>query len=113
MNFVKTSTGLGTEGLLDLLKSGKNPEMSTAISDVREMDVRFSRVMTLTTSRVFVSCEDSGVLMNVGWVVNDKIAVCLSCQEPFNAWFRWKHHCRVSFPGPPSSYLPPVSLTNK
>jgi len=47
-----------------------------------------------STRRVFVHNDDHDALAEVGWVHNEEVKACLSCNLEFG-YFRWKHHCRT------------------
>jgi hypothetical protein len=61
--------------------------------DIRESEMR-TRGKKYLIKRAFVATTESGVFMNVGWVINNDIEICLICKHFFN-FFRWKHHCRA------------------
>lgn len=65
-----------------------------SIIDLRESEVKFETNFSITIIRCFINTPDSGVLSNVGWVLNDGNHLCLLCQNEFG-FLRWRHHCRT------------------
>ncbi len=58
------------------------------------VNLRIKTIESGTVKRVYVRAKDTGVLSNVGWVVNDDIKNCMECKQKFG-WFTRKHHCRT------------------
>lgn len=81
-----------TEELLENLKTElKHPDGN--LVDIRECEVRLGE-HRFTMLRCFVNAKDSGVFVNVGWVINDHMDQCLLCRS-FFSFFNRRHHCRA------------------
>ncbi len=81
-----------TDELLENLKSElKHPDGN--LVDIRECEVKVGATH-FSMLRCFVQAKDSGVFVNVGWVVNDRIEQCLLCRVYFS-FFNRRHHCRA------------------
>ncbi len=91
---MKNVTFKSVDTLLEFLKETK-PSEQTLIVDIREENYCFpSRKSSIDIHRVFIQTTDSGVFINVGWVMNQDVLRCLLCYHSFNYTTRWRHHCR-------------------
>ncbi len=91
---MKNVTFKSVETLLEFLKETK-PSEQTLIVDIREQSYSLpSRKSSIDIHRVFIQTTDSGVFINVGWVMNEDVSRCLLCCHSFNYTTRWRHHCR-------------------
>ena len=89
---MKTVVTKSTDKLVEFLHQVHHKD--TIITDLRRIPIKFQDNTTLTVTRCYIHTADSGLLENVGWVINDNIAFCLVCKKDFGM-ARWKHHCRA------------------
>ena len=79
------------EDLKDFVcKLNKN---QTLIVDIREQIFVLPGNDQRKLHRIYLNAEDSGVFVNVGWVLNEQHLQCLQCLQYFS-FTRRRHHCR-------------------
>ena len=48
----------------------------------------------ISIRRVYVNTDQDHPFAEVGWVHNEDVISCMSCEQEFG-FFRWRHHCRT------------------
>lgn len=90
IHLLKVLVGCDTS---ELVRKWRRFEHGGKLVDVRVADVEINGQVQ-RVRRCFVLTPDSGILVNVGWVMNTSASYCLLCRTPFT-WRRRARHCRA------------------